>query len=143
MTQDREPRALADPHPSEVLTEQEWTRDVQTPPRSGVLAAVSNAMVGMKKQFYGKGPVRAKSYANDAFLFCVLDGGLTRNEETLLEAGQHELVRQYRLAFQTAMTQTVTETIERLTGRRLLTYHSQIVFDPPRTFEIFVLDEPL
>jgi hypothetical protein len=29
--------------------------------------------------------------------------------------------------------------VEELLGRNVLTYHSQIVFDPARTFEIFVL----
>jgi len=101
---------------------------------------ISNAMVGLKKQLYGKGPVKAKTFINDNLVFVVLEGGLTRNEETLLAAGEENLVRQYRLRFQEVVKNTAHETIERLTGRKVLTYHSQIVFDPDRTFEIFVLD---
>jgi uncharacterized protein YbcI len=101
---------------------------------------ISNAMVGLKKQLYGKGPTKAKTYINDNIVFCVLEGGLTRNEETLLAAGEENLVRQYRLRFQEAVAATGHETIERLTGCKVLTYHSQIVFDPDRAFEIFVLD---
>src|SRR3954447_19680627 len=101
---------------------------------------ISNAMVGLKKQLYGKGPVKAKTFFNDNFVFVVLEGGLTRNEETLLAAGEEDLVRGYRLRFQEVVKETAHETIERLTGRKVLTYHSQIVFDPDRTFEIFVLD---
>src|SRR3954454_21242449 len=101
---------------------------------------ISNAMVGLKKQLYGKGPVKAKTFINDNFVFVVLEGGLTRNEETLLAAGEENLVRQYRLRFQEAVADTGHEIIERLTGCQVLTYHSQIVFDPDRTFEIFVLD---
>ncbi|MEA2467167.1 MAG: hypothetical protein QOJ57_1293 [Thermoleophilaceae bacterium] len=101
---------------------------------------ISNAMVGLKKQLYGKGPVKAKTFINDNIVFVVLEGGLTRNEETLLAAGEENLVRQYRLRFQEVVKETAHETIERLTGRTVLTYHSQIVFDPDRTFEIFVLD---
>ena len=104
--------------------------------------ALSNAMVGLKKQYYGKGPSRARSYLMDEYIFVVMEGGLTRSEETLLEAGQADLVRNYRLAFQEAVTQTTTRAVEELTGRKVLTYHSQIVFDPTRTFEIFVLDAP-
>jgi uncharacterized protein YbcI len=103
-------------------------------------AAVSNAMVGLKKEFYGKGPVAAKTYFEDDYVFCVLEGGLTRNEETLLAAGQADLVRTYRLRFQEAMTATITGAIEEIVGRRVLTYHSQIMFDPTRTVEIFVLE---
>jgi uncharacterized protein YbcI len=101
---------------------------------------ISNALVGLKKQLYGKGPVKAKTYINDNIVFCVLEGGLTRNEETLLAAGEEDLVRQYRLRFQEVVKSTAHETIERLTGRKVLTYHSQVVFDPDRMFEIFVLD---
>jgi uncharacterized protein YbcI len=101
---------------------------------------ISNAMVGLKKQLYGKGPVKAKTFINDNIVFVVLEGGLTRNEETLLAAGEANLVRTYRLRFQEVVKKTAHETIERLTGCEVLTYHSQIVFDPDRTFEIFVLD---
>jgi uncharacterized protein YbcI len=97
-------------------------------------------MVGLKKQLYGKGPVKAKTFINDNFVFVVLEGGLTRNEETLLAAGEANLVRQYRLRFQEVVKEPAHEAIERLTGCKVLTYHSQIVFDPDRTFEIFVLD---
>lgn len=109
--------------------------------RDGSLrAAISNAMVGMKKQFYGKGPTRAKTYFNDDYVFVVMEDGLTRNEETLLAAGESALVRSYRLRFQEAMAETTIAAIEELAGRRVLTYHSQVVFDPPRTFEIFLLE---
>jgi len=101
---------------------------------------ISNAMVGLKKQLYGKGPTKAKTYINDNIVFCVLEGGLTRNEETLIGAGKEALVRSYRLAFQETMGPTVMGAVAEITGRRVLTYHSQIVFDPARTFEIFVLE---
>jgi uncharacterized protein YbcI len=104
--------------------------------------AISNALVGVKKQLYGKGPVKAKTYINDNYVFSVLEGGLTRNEETLIAAGEHRLVREYRLRFQEAVATTIRTSIEEVTGRKVLAYHSQIVFDPDRAFEIFVLDGP-
>jgi uncharacterized protein YbcI len=109
--------------------------------RPGLLAEISNAMVGLKKEFYGKGPTKAKTYINDNYVLCVLQGGLTRNEETLLAAGEEQLVREYRLRFQEAMADATTAAIEGLTGRKVLGYHSQIVFAPEYGFEIFVLDE--
>jgi uncharacterized protein YbcI len=104
--------------------------------------AISNALVGIKKQLYGKGPVKAKTYINDNYIFSVLEGGLTRNEETLLSAGEHDLVRAYRLRFQESVSPTITTAIEEVTSRKVLAYHSQIVFEPDRAFEIFVLDGP-
>src|SRR5215210_6019246 len=122
------------------LTDADWTEGVETERQRGLIAEISNAMVGLKKGFYGKGPTKAKTYINDNYVFCVMQGGLTKNEETLLAAGEHDLVRRYRLKFQEAMAEPTTEAIERLTGRKVIGYHSQIVFEPEHAFEIFVLD---
>ncbi|MBE2320071.1 DUF2294 family protein [Solirubrobacter sp. CPCC 204708] len=102
-------------------------------------AALANAMVGLKKRYYGRGPEAAKAYIEDEYIFIVMEGGLTRNEETLLAAGKHDLVRQYRLTFQETVGPTAIGAVEELTGRRVVGYHSQIVFEPVRAFEIFVL----
>jgi len=109
-------------------------------PGGSVRAAVANAMVGMKKQFYGRGPVAAKAWMLDDYVFVALEGGLTRNEETLLADGKEEVVRAYRLEFQATMTDVVTQAVAEIVGRRVLTYHSQIVFHPTRTFEVFVME---
>ena len=52
-------------------------------------------------------------------------------------------MRNYRLRFQEAMEDPTVEAIQRITGRRVIGYHSQIVFHPERAFEIFVLDRPV
>ena len=109
-------------------------------PGGSLRTAVANAMVGMKKQLYGRGPTAAKAWILDDYVFVVLEGGLTRNEETLLADGKADLVREYRLSFQETVGATAMGAVQELLGRRVLTYHSQIVFDPPRTFEIFVLE---
>src|SRR4051794_37475871 len=93
------------------LTEPDWTAGVDAEQRPGLRAEVSNAMVGLKKEFYGKGPTKAKTYINDNYVFCVMQGGLTRNEETLLAAGEAGLVRKFRLRFQEAMADATTEAI--------------------------------
>src|SRR5436190_16633804 len=108
-------------------------------PEGSLRTALANAMVGMKKQFYGRGPTAAKGWILDDYVFVAMEGGLTRNEETLLADGKEDVVRSYRLSFQETVGPVVKNAVEELVGRRVLTYHSQIVFDPPRTFEIFVL----
>jgi uncharacterized protein YbcI len=108
-------------------------------PGGSVRTALANAMVGMQKQFYGRGPTAAKAWILDDYVFVAMEGGLTRNEETLLADGKGDLVRSYRLSFQETMGPTITAAVEEILNRRVLGYHSQIVFDPPRTFEIFVL----
>jgi uncharacterized protein YbcI len=109
-------------------------------PQGSVRTALANAMVGMKKQLYGRGPTAAKAWILDDYAFVVMEGGLTRNEQTLLADGKESLVRGYRLSFQETVEKTTTGAVEELLGRRVLAYHSQIVFDPVRTFEIFVLE---
>ena len=108
-----------------------------------VRAALSNTLVALMKEHYGKGPTAAKSFVNDEYVVTVLEGGITRNEQTLLEAGNETLVREFRLAFQRAVEAEFCSAVERITERRVLAYHSQIVFDPPRSFEMFILDRPL
>lgn len=103
------------------------------------LAAVSREMVRLKAQYYGKGATEAKSYACDDWLFCVLGGGMTTVERTLLEHGDGALVRQVRLRFQENMDESFVGAVRRLTGREVRAYHSQVVFDPDFTIEFFLL----
>jgi uncharacterized protein YbcI len=105
------------------------------------LAAVANEIVRLKAQYYGKGPTEAKAFLNDETLVVTLKGGLTTVERTLLEAGDEDLVRQVRLRFQQVMEQNFLDAVQRMTGQRVLSYMSQIVFDPDYCFEFFVLSD--
>ena len=108
--------------------------------QTSVRAQLANAMVALKKDYYGRGPEGAKAWVLDDYVLVALEGGLTRNEETLLADGKEDLVRSYRLSFQETVEAQATSAVEEITGRRVLTYHSQIVFGPMRAFEIFVLE---
>jgi uncharacterized protein YbcI len=128
------------------LTQPDWLEGVESPDsgrRHSMRSEISNAMVGLKKEFYGKGPTKAKTFLNDNYVFCVMEGGLTRNEQTLIDRGHEDLVRTYRLRFQEAMEAPTVEAVQRITDRSVIGYHSQIVFHPERAFEIFVLDRPI
>ena len=107
-----------------------------------LLARISNEMVRAQKAFYGKGPTQAKSYILDDLLIIVMRGGLTTAEKTMLEFGQPDQVRQFRQLFENEMTERLTDMIEKLTGRKVLTYQSQIMFDPHLVVEMFVFDSP-
>jgi uncharacterized protein YbcI len=109
-------------------------------PGGSVRAALASAMVGLKKQFYGRGPTAAKAWILDDYVFVALEGGLTRNEETLLADGKEDVIRSYRLSFQETVGDITMQAVAEITGRKVLTYHSQIVFHPMRAFEIFVLE---
>jgi uncharacterized protein YbcI len=127
--------------PPEALTGKDWSSEVDLERSGDLRAAISNAMVALKKRFYGKGPERARTYLNDNYVFCAMEGGLTRNEQTLVEAGEEEAVRDYRMVFQKVMDRPTIAAVEQLTRRTVIGFHSQITFNPTRSFEIFVLDQ--
>jgi uncharacterized protein YbcI len=106
------------------------------------LATIANELVRLKAQYYGKGPTEAKAFVNDETLVVVLKGGLTTVERTLLGAGEVDLVRAVRLKFQQAMGQAFIDAVQRTSKVNVLTYMSQIVFDPDYTYELFVLGNP-
>jgi uncharacterized protein YbcI len=128
--------------PGEVLTGTDWSAGVEMEHGQSVPAAISNAMVGLKKRFFGKGPRRAQTFIHGRYVFSVLEGGVTRHEDTLLDAGHEDEVRRQRLTFQDAMAKPTCEAVEQITGRTVTAYQSQIVFRPDVTVEFFVLDEP-
>ena len=126
------------------LTQPDWLKDVASEDRGrNIQAEISNAMVGLKNDFCGKGPTKAKTFLNDNYVFCVMEGGLTRNEETLLERGHEDLVRSYRLRFQEAMEGPTVEAVEQITGSAASSdTTAKSSSNPERAFEIFVLDRP-
>ncbi len=109
--------------------------------RTGELqAALSNAIVRIMREFYGKGAARSRTMLFDEYVFVVLEDVLTTAEMTLRNGGAGELVQRVRMVFEDLMTTTFVGEVERLTGRTVVAYHSQIVLEPPSCFEIFVLD---
>ena len=73
-----------------------------------VRSALANGMVGLMKKHYGRGPTAAKAWVLDDYVFLVMEGGLTRSEETLLADGKEDEVRRYRLSFQETVAPTAT-----------------------------------
>jgi uncharacterized protein YbcI len=104
------------------------------------LATVSNAVVSIFSECYGRGPTKAKSYAFDNLVLVVLEDLLTTVERTLVNNGEQDLVRRVRLTFQEIEADRFKDAVAEAMGRKVLTYHSQVVFDPPMGFEIFVLE---
>src|SRR3954453_833362 len=105
-----------------------------------LLSRISTEMVRAQKKFFGKGPTSAKSYMVDDFLLIVMRGGRTVAEETMLEFGQRDLVRNFRQQFENEMTSRLTGMIEDLTGRQVLGYQSQVLFEPEVVVELFFFD---
>lgn len=107
--------------------------------RGEVLTAISDGIVALLKDFYGRGPTRAKTYYEDDLVVCLLRGGFTRVEETLREAGRGSEVIQQRMAFQDVMRDRFEAVIEQATGRRVIGFMSGNQQHPDMLCEVFVL----
>jgi uncharacterized protein YbcI len=103
-------------------------------------SAISQAIVRIHAEHYGKGATQAKTYAWDDLVVTVLRDVLTTAERTLIEVDKAETVRSVRTTFQFTMEATFRAAIERLTGRRVLSFMSQV--DPQNGLgvEVFLLE---
>ena len=127
--------------------EQGWgpavsSQDVQSTSRThgDVVTAISDGIVALLKEFYGRGPTRTKTYYEDDLVVCLLRGGFSRVEQTLLEGGRGASVIQQRMEFQELMRERFLAVIEDMTGRRVIGFMSGNQQDPDIMCEVFILD---
>ncbi|HEY2478859.1 MAG TPA: Na-translocating system protein MpsC family protein [Solirubrobacterales bacterium] len=104
------------------------------------MTAVSDGLVALLKEFYGRGPTQAKSYYQDDLVVCILRGGYTRVEQTLRQGGRGTAVIEQRVAFQELMRERFEDVIEKATGRRVIGFMSGNQQEPDLMCEVFVLD---
>jgi uncharacterized protein YbcI len=109
-----------------------------------LLSAISNRIVGMLRDHYGRGPMKAKTYALDDIVVVVMRGsGFTPSEQTMIDSGEPEAVVAMREDFQRVMATRYRDAIEELTNRKVLAFLSQAHVEPELTLEIFFVDRPL
>lgn len=107
--------------------------------RGQILADISNAIVRIHKRFYGKGPVKARAYLSQDVLTVILEGGLTRGEQTLQDHGHSQEVVSSRLAMQSSVEDEFRMAIESILYRSVRSFMS--ANDPSNDLqaEVFVL----
>jgi uncharacterized protein YbcI len=115
--------------------------DPSHPAASAALANISRRIVQLHKEFYGKGPTKAKTYYHDDLVVVLMRGGFTRVEETLLQSGRGDAVKLQRAEFQQAMREPFTRVIEEETGRKVVAFMSTSHQHPDMLGELFVLEE--
>jgi len=116
-------------------------RDTSSGPQGATRAAISNAVVRLMNDLYGKGAARTRTFIAEDHVFCALEGVLTRVERTLVEAGETDLVRELRVRFCEMVRPVVAAEVSRLLGREVIAMESQVVFDPDTLLLIFVLGD--
>jgi uncharacterized protein YbcI len=102
---------------------------------------LSNAMVQLYKEQFGRGPTKARSHwAGRDIIMTVLDDTLAPVERTMLKLGEHQRLRDVRVFFQYATVKQFCEPVERITGRRVRALHSSIdTMVEEQAVEVFVL----
>ena len=109
-----------------------------------LLSAISNSIVRILRERYGRGPMKAKTCALDDIIVVVLRaGGFTAAEQTMIDSGEPNRVVEMREDFQRVMAQDYKDTIEELTGRKVLAFLSNAHVEPELTVELFFVDRPL
>ena len=118
------------------------SRDLPTPLSGGrLLAAISTRIVALLREHYGRGPMKAKTYALDDIIVVVMRGsGFTPLEQTIMNSGEPARVVAMREEFQRVMEKRYKESIEELTGRPVVAFLSQAHVEPDITIEIFFVD---
>lgn len=104
-----------------------------------VRTAISDGLVALLKEYYGRGPDKTKTYVSDDLVVCLLRGGFTRVEQTLLEGGHGDDVIRQRMVFQDVMRDRFEQVVEDATGRRVVGFMSGNQQDPDMICEVFVL----
>jgi uncharacterized protein YbcI len=95
--------------------------------RTSALMEISNAMVQLYKQQFGRGPTAARTHwAGPDAVACFLDDTLTPAERSLVKLGEHQRLRDTRIFFQYATVREFCEPVERITGRTVRSFHSSI-----------------
>jgi uncharacterized protein YbcI len=106
-----------------------------------LLSAISTSIVGILREHYGRGPMKAKTYVLDDIIVVVMRGsGFTPLEQTIMDSGQPDRVIAMREDFQRVMRRRYERSIEDLTGREVLAFLSQAHVEPDITMEVFFVD---
>lgn len=103
-------------------------------------AAISNAVVGIFRDYLGRGPTKARTSIRDNVVLVVLEETLTKAEKVLVDQGQAEAMMQMRRALQETMRETLTDAVTQFTARKVVAFMSDNHPDPDYAAEIFVLE---
>ena len=109
-------------------------------PGGSTLSAISNEMVRIYKDQFGRGPTKTRTHwAGPDTLVVTLEETFTPAERSLRKLGEHKQLRDLRLLFQYAQTDLFCEPVERLTNRKVRAFVSGIDTHSDVATELFVL----
>jgi len=102
---------------------------------------ISNAMVRLYKEAFGRGPTKARAqFAGHDTLVVILEDSLTVAERNLVAMGEHQRLREARLFFQSALEDQFRGIVEQALGRRTVAFVSGIDTERDVAIEVFTLE---
>jgi uncharacterized protein YbcI len=103
---------------------------------------ISNEISRLQSAYYGKGPLKAKTYMTDDLVVCVLEETFTQAERTLIDRGEREAIQGIRRRFQESVQEEYVAIVEQATGRKVRAFLSDTDIDADISVETFLLAGP-
>lgn len=114
----------------------------ERPPGSSLYVTISNTIVGLLREYTGRGPMKARTTLRDNLVVVLLEQTLTKGEQVLVAKGRGENVLTLRHEYQEAMRDEASAKVAEITGRKVIAMMSANHLDPDLAVELFVLDGP-
>jgi uncharacterized protein YbcI len=109
--------------------------------RKPVPLAISNAMVKLYKEMFGRGPTRARTnFAGSDIVVCTLRDTLTPAERNMVKLGEDQRLRDVRMFFQYASEEQLRTVVEEITGRKVVAFVSGLDTGQDVATEVFYLE---
>jgi uncharacterized protein YbcI len=106
-----------------------------------VLLNLSNEMVRIYKEIFGRGPTRTRAdWAGRDAVVCTLEDSLTQAERKMAELGEHQRLREMRTFFQHACESDFRGSVEEITGRSVRAFVSGIDTEKDVAAEVFYFE---
>src|SRR5690242_18018550 len=109
----------------------------ERPPGSSIHLALSNAVVGVLREYTGRGPTKARTTIRDNVVLVMLEQTLTKGEQVLVDKGRGDRVLMLRREYQEAMREEGSARVAELTGRNVIAMMSANHLNPDLGAEIF------
>ena len=103
-------------------------------------AAITKAVVGVFRDYTGRGPTKARTVLNEDMVHVLVEETMTTAERQLAAGGEEEFVLDLRRKFQRTMRDDLVAEVEGLVGRKVIAFMSDNTIEPDMALESFVLE---